>query len=208
MLIAVGLFDRAGGGRSATLEEVDPLYVVAADHAVIRPEGAPASLPALGRGAATIRRALAALEAGEEAAAMAAIGEIPRTSPFADWKYLVRGLAAYYREDADGMQANWERLAPERFASRIAASLKALADAASASDPETAERLARLGRGLAGGPVLECLQRLQNFVVASRWREAVKLLRIASPRLRQLDPALPERLGTALYAVLVPERGS
>ena len=87
-----------------------------ADHAVLRPEEAPSSQPSIRQGAETIRRALAALEAGDEAQSMAVLKDIPRAFPFADWKYLVRGLAAYYRQDAAEMQANWERLDAGRFA--------------------------------------------------------------------------------------------
>ncbi len=134
LLIAVGLFGRSGGGGRGgggpPLKDDDPLCVVVADHAVLRPDGAPASLRAIGQGAATIRRALAALEAGDEPQAVALLKDIPRASPFADWKYLVRGLAAYYRQDPAEMQANWERLEAGRFAARIAAPLKALADPA------------------------------------------------------------------------------
>jgi len=49
LLIALGLFDRVGAasGASASLDEGSSLYATAADHAVLRPERAPASLPAL-----------------------------------------------------------------------------------------------------------------------------------------------------------------
>jgi tetratricopeptide (TPR) repeat protein len=205
LLIAVGLFDRAttAGRGGPLLQEGDPLYVAAADHAVLRPEGAPASLPAIRQGGAVVRRALAALEAGDEAQAMALLKDVPRGSPFADWKYLVRGLAAYYRQDAAGMQANWERLDPGRFAARVAAPLRALANGASAADPATAQRLARLGKNVLGGPILDRLQRLQELVLADRWPEVLKLLRASGPLLDQVDPALPRRIGQVLYATLV-----
>ena len=53
-----------------------------------------------------------------------------RNSPFAEWKFFVRGLAAYYRHDDEAMRANWDRLAPDRFAARLAAPLRRLADPA------------------------------------------------------------------------------
>jgi tetratricopeptide (TPR) repeat protein len=203
LLIAAGLFGRTRGiGKAGPpLEDGDPLCVVVADHAVLRPEEAPASLPAIRQGAATIRRALTALEAGSEAEAVALLSDIPHASPFAEWKYFVRGLAAYYREDAAAMQANWERLDAARLAARIAAPLKALADPAAAADsPRMAPTLARLGRHALGGPVLDRLQKLQDHLLAGRSREAVKLLRASGPLFGDVDPSLPQRLVAVLYA--------
>ena len=207
LLVALGLFNRVAAvdGANASLEEGSPLYVAAADHAVLRPDKAPASLPAIRQGAGTIRRALAALETGDEAEAMAALKDIARASPFADWKYFVRGLAAYYRQDSAEMQANWDRLDAGRFAARIAASLKVLADPAVVpmDDFRTTDTLARLGSAVLGGPILARLQTLQGHVAAGRWREAVKLLRAANPLLCQIDSTLPQRLANVLYAAIV-----
>ncbi|MGA2619506.1 MAG: hypothetical protein ABSF26_18000 [Thermoguttaceae bacterium] len=204
LLIAVGLFGRSGG-VGPPLKDDDPLCVVVADHAVLRPEGAPAALRAIREGATTIRRALTAMEGGDEPQAMALLKDIPRASPFADWKYLVRGLAAYYRQDTAEMQANWERLDAGRFAARIAAPLKALADlaAASAGSPRTADGLARLKSAVAAGPLLKRLEKLQDLVIAGRYRDALRLLRDSATILRQTDPALPQRLGMVLYATMV-----
>ncbi len=68
--------------------------------------------------------------AGDENAALAALGDVPRNSPFAEWKLFVRGLAAYYRHEDEAMRANWDRLAADRFAARLAAPLRRLADPA------------------------------------------------------------------------------
>jgi hypothetical protein len=139
MLIAVGLSHRLaklGGGASPLEDAANPLYLAAADHAVLRPDDA-AGPTEINRGARAIRRALEALEADREAEAFSLLQDIPRGSPFADWKYFVRGLAAYYRQDAAESQANFARLQPGRFAARIAAALATLARAAEApaNDP-------------------------------------------------------------------------
>ena len=210
LLIAVGLFDRAGvsGGANPLLDEQSPWFLAAADHAVLRPELAPAKFPAIGQGAGTIRQALAAVEAGDEPLATAVLRDVPRASPFADWKYFVRGLAAYYRQDAAETQANWDRLDSTRFAARIAATLKALADPAAAAldDARMADALHRLGSGVARFAVLKRLQRLQEQAVAGRWREAVKLLRSSQPLFLEADPALPQRLTMVLCAGII-QRG-
>jgi tetratricopeptide (TPR) repeat protein len=204
LLVALGLFNRLAkiNGGTAVLEEGNPLYSRAADHAVLLPEKAPASLPAVRRGAEAIRQALAAIEADDEAAAMTAMKDIPRTSPFADWKYFVRGLAAYYRQEPVEMAANWDRLEAGRFAARIAASLKVLADPSVVplDDFRSSDTLARLGSKVLGGPIMAQLLKLQAHIAARRYHDAVKVLRGANPLLKQLDPALPQRLTRLLYA--------
>ncbi|MHB1034977.1 MAG: tetratricopeptide repeat protein [Pirellulales bacterium] len=207
LLMALGLFDRIATANEAgtPFEEGGPLYVAAADHAVLRPEGAPASLPPIRQGAQTVRRALAALEAGNESEAMAALKDVPRASPFADWKYFVRGLAAYYREDAAEMRANWDRLIAGRFAARIAAPLQALADPSvvSADGPQTAEAIAWLGSEVLGEPITDRLQTLQGHLAAGRWREAVRLFRAASKLLGRIDATLPQQVAMVLYGTFV-----
>jgi tetratricopeptide (TPR) repeat protein len=103
------------------------------------------------------------------------------------------------------MQANWDRLDAGRFAARIAASLKVLADPAVVpmDDFHTSDMLTRLGSKVLGGPILAQLQTLQGHVAAGRWREAARLLRSANPVLRTVDSTLPQRLTNILYAAIV-----
>ncbi len=207
LLVALGLFNRiaAVSGVDSSIEEGSPYYIAAVDHAVLRPDNAPPSLPAVRQGAKTIRQALSALEAGDEAEAMAALKDVARTSPLADWKYFVRGLAAYYRQDADEMPANWNRLDAGRFAARIAAALKFFADqdTVPTDDVRMADALARLNGGILGKPELAQLQTLQGYVAAGRWREMVKLLPAVNQSLRHIDPTMAQRLAADLYATVV-----
>ena len=46
--------------------------------------------------------------------------DLARSSVLSEWKFFVRGLAAYYRHDADDVKANWDRLDPKRKAFPIA----------------------------------------------------------------------------------------
>ena len=184
LLLAVGLYDQAvtSGKISGGGQEADPAVLArAADRAVADPASAPASLAGIREGAAMVSAALDALYAGDEGAALAALGEVPRNSPFAEWKLFVRGLAAYYRHDDEAMRANWDRLAPDRFAARLAAPLRRLADPAwaiwrsplrpPAIRRSSARRFAFWKRNLCGGPVvwyLESLQRACGKVAGAR----------------------------------------
>lgn len=69
--------------------------------------------------AALVRSALEAVEAGKDEAAAESLRGIPRSSLAADWRYFVRGLSAWYANDAETVDANWNRLEPGRAPSRI-----------------------------------------------------------------------------------------
>jgi tetratricopeptide (TPR) repeat protein len=175
------------------------LEAAAADQAVLHPERTAAD-PALRQGAAATRSALAALgDGGDESAALAGLRDVPRSSPFGDWKVFARGLAAYYRRDPDAMRANWDRLAPGRAAARIAQTLRALADPSAGGDLAAGPGLAALEHAALGGPVLADLQQLRDHAANDRWPEALRLLGGLGVRLRRIDPALPGRVTRALY---------
>ncbi|MFW6125335.1 MAG: tetratricopeptide repeat protein [Pirellulales bacterium] len=202
LLVAVGLLDRGLADGAESAAEADPrLLTAAADHAVVRPADAPASLPGIREGAAAVRAALEALGKDDETAAVGRLKGIGRNSPFADWKLLVRGLAAYYRDDASEMQANWDRLDADRLPARIARSLRALADPASAdrNDPQVKRGLGQLTSETLGGPVLSDLYDLRDHLAAGRWKNAVASLGKSLPALRRLDATLAERLVAILY---------
>jgi len=203
ILLALGMFDRRGG-RSKPLDiSVDsPLLCKAADHAVLRPQETPASLPEVCRGALQIRAALEAVEEGNDERVAVLLKDLPRSSPFADWKYFVRGLAAYYRQDAEEMQANWARLDPNRFGTRIAENLTALAKAG-ANGSRLAGATTRVQEQVLGAPILSRLTYLQAHVAAGRWNDALRELKRSAKTFRQFDPGLPERIAAVLYPTIV-----
>ena len=101
-----------------------------ADLSVLHPERATTVPPEVRAGAETVRAALAALQAGDEAGAIDALRDVARSSPWSDWKLFVRGLAAFSRREVDVARANWDRLDPKRAAARIARSLIAISSGA------------------------------------------------------------------------------
>jgi tetratricopeptide (TPR) repeat protein len=111
-----------------------------------------------------INEALARYETGDDDAARARLGAIGLSSPFLDWKLLVRGLLAFAGGDTARTLDNWSRLDPDRLASRVVAPLRCALDptyrAAQATDAQVT--LQRRGDRLIGGlaPALHELQRL------------------------------------------------
>src|SRR5262249_56926659 len=82
--------------------------------------------------------------AGLDDAARETLQGIGLSSPFLDWKLLVRGLLAYYQNDDARAAENWSRLDPERLPAQLAAPLRYAADAEfrKAQPPEPLRRRA------------------------------------------------------------------
>ncbi len=73
--------------------------------------------------AKTVRDAIAEVCARLPGEAVQRLAEIPRRSPFADWRLFVRGLIAWQNHDLAAAKTAWDRLESERRPWRIAASL-------------------------------------------------------------------------------------
>ena len=178
LLLSVGMFDCLPQGDGALSdEERDRLRVKAADQAVAHPLNTPKSMPEVREDAQRIRAALEAVERGDESVALAHLRDIPRQSLFADWKFFVRGLIAYYRRDKTGIEANWNRLDADRAAARIAAPLKVVAGMAPPRDDGNLRaKVGRLTNQAAEGAVLGKLTRLRQSAADHDWPLLLKTL--------------------------------
>lgn len=205
MLLSVGLLNQLPRDEAGVSEEErQRLNVKAADLAVLHPEVSPKEMPEIQAGARAIREALAALYRGDEAAATACLQNLPRQSPFADWKYFARGLAAYYRHDATEMSANWSRLDADRPAAKIAAPLRAMSgDVTVAQDHRLAAKISRLEKMAIDQAVLSQLKRIRQAVADGEWKDAYKSLRQVRGGLSKLDANLFHRAVSWLTGVLV-----
>src|SRR5262249_33627227 len=119
---ALALQERLGG---TGLKEQGTRAV--ADQLVIHPERAVAAALEDAREARVVRRALDALQAGDEDGALGMLRDLPRSSPLSEWNLFVRGLAAFERGDDGEAGANWDRLDPGRAGAAIAGRLRRLA---------------------------------------------------------------------------------
>jgi len=66
---------------------------------------------------------LALVTQRDDDAALAAIASIPRSSPYAQWRLLIRGLISLYDGDGPAAQLNWAKLEPTRRPYWIAAAI-------------------------------------------------------------------------------------
>ena len=205
LLLSVGMFDCLPQGDDAlTAEERDRLRVKAADQAVARPENAPQSMPELRADAERIRAALEAVQREDETVALGYLKGIPRQSLFADWKYFVRGLIAYYRREKADLAANWDRLDPDRAAARIAAPLKVLAGVVSPrQDSGLRLKVNRLEKQATNQTVLGQVMRLRQSVSDQDWPKVINVLRAVHGELRRCDADVCRQLVSCLCGILI-----
>jgi tetratricopeptide (TPR) repeat protein len=142
-----------------------------------------------------VRTAFARYEAGDDDAARGALQAVGLSSPFLDWKLLLRGLIAYAAGDDGRALDNWSRLAPDRLAARLAAPLRFALDPAyrAAHPPAAQATLQRQGDRLVGGPV-PGLRALQGLLARGRLADAFRQAEAVLPDLRR---DLPQRPGSA-----------
>lgn len=76
------------------------------DNCVVQSQGLQGVSQDVRETAAVIRQAWELVTEGREAEGLELLREIPRQSPFADWRMFLRGLAAFYRNDAESQTAN------------------------------------------------------------------------------------------------------
>ena len=195
-------------GRIDSPEARERLSRQAADQAVLHPERAAEVTPEVRQGSLRVREALQALDAGDDEKAMAALQDVSRASPFADWKLFVRGLSAHTKGKVEEARANWNRLDDGRAAARIARKLLALTGPS--SDPESGGERPVAAVGLDAietqvfrEPVLGLLEQLRGLVAEGRWGDAVRRLSTLRFRLRNIDPRLAERLTRVLYFPII-----
>jgi tetratricopeptide (TPR) repeat protein len=210
--------------RHSSPEAQEALRLKVADEAVLHAKASLAAAPDIRQGAQRIRNALAAIERSNETEAFELLQEIPRNSPWADWRYFVRGLAAFYRHDNEQAAENWERLDPQRAASRIATVLKrALSVLEQPAGAEAGPSAARVPQdavdGLAlyevaafGEPLLMRLAQLQRHISNradgdvdwhNDWHKASQILAPLRLGLRKLDVRLAQRLTEVLLDPLI-----
>ena len=118
LLMSLGLSQKAFQiqERLGRPELKDELAELAADQAVIHPERIGQMSSEIARDATLVRQSLERLQAKDEAGAFSMLRDIARSSPLSEWKFFVRGLAAFYRGEAEEAKTNWDRLDPKRKA--------------------------------------------------------------------------------------------
>jgi tetratricopeptide (TPR) repeat protein len=152
-----------------------------------------------------IRQAFAHYEVGRDDAARAALNGIGLSSPFLDWKLLLRGLIAWAANDTPRAVENWSRLAPDRLPARLADPFRLTADKQFRTNLP-ADRLTAVARQAdqLSGPLGQTLRRLRKQLASEEsFPDALETARALLPDLKRDAPELVPRLANILYWSLV-----
>jgi len=204
-LMALGLAQKAAEfqERLGTADDKTRLMEIAADMAVVHPERAEHTTAEVGRDARLVRQAIERLERGDEAGAFEVLRDLPRSSLLSEWKYFVRGLAAFHRSDTEVREANWGRLETRRMPSRIAQRLSSFVSQANSGSDENDDR--ELEKLVFGEPVIARFRRIWVLVAEREWDEILRELGPLRQSLHRIDAKLPERLTRVLIGSLIHE---
>jgi tetratricopeptide (TPR) repeat protein len=192
LLVRMGLFEQYAPKFGIAQESMNGSQLeVLADSAVLSGKCGMAELSV---GASAVRDSLQSFERGELDVALHAVDAIPRSSPFADWKLFLRGLAAYYRGEDSVAIANWERLDKTRKAHRIASCLQPLLGAAAGARSAHTDRAIAIVERAVGGESLSHLENMRVALNDGDPRRASEVMKICLATLLQRDSRLRDRV--------------
>lgn len=168
-----------------------------------RAEGAPAEIKAE---FPILQQACLHYDAGRDEPAKESLQKFGLTSPFLQWKLLLRGLIAYAGNDTARAAENWQRLNPEFLPATLAAPLRATVDDAfrQSLSKETLASFQNQTENQFSGGVAAGLREIQKVTGRDQpltpvWKQVEALL----PKLRSSHPNLVPRLGNVLYHAIV-----
>jgi tetratricopeptide (TPR) repeat protein len=187
-------------GRPELQDELDEL---AADQAVIHPERMGQMSAEIARDATLVRQSLERLQAKDEAGALSMLRDIARSSPLSEWKYFIRGLAAFQRGEAAEAKTNWDRLDPKRKAFPITKRLSRLVQEDGPSSDNA--NFEKWETAAFGEPVLARLHQVRTHAAHQEWDKVIRLLGGLRQNLHRIDPKLPARVTGVLTGSLIKE---
>lgn len=152
-----------------------------------------------------VRQAFADYEAGRDEPAREKLSGIGLTSPFLEWKLLLRGLMAWSANESARAVENWSRLSPDRLPAKLAEPFRVISDKSYAATLP-ANRMAAMSRQaetLMGG-VADGLRRLRKQLSNDETiPQAIETARVVVPELKRVAPELLPRLSNIVYWTLV-----
>ena len=196
------LLGLAAGGGPPALETLDPEFLARlADDALVHPQRVAPSYSDLLSQARQVRKALEAIEHGEDSAATELLKDISQKSPFAEWKLLARGLSAHYTGDAERRDQNWDRLSVRRPPYRIAQSLRVAWGLKQPNEVgfDTAGRLRRLEFSALADAALRQLKELASHSRKNHWKPVLRGFRTFAIRFANTHKELIDRITEVLW---------
>jgi hypothetical protein len=142
--------------------------------------------------AATLAAAFDAVTSGPVDEEALALPDIPRRSPLAPWKLLIRAIGAFYRRDDEACRKSLHAIGPGVAAARLVSALRALLGEKMPLQPAAAALVAQVTGGVE--VLRETLRKLDRALDNRDQPRILALIRDAVSACRQGRPELLERL--------------
>lgn len=186
VLLRESIDPRLPSGRAAEVQaeirrEIrDPSQI--ADSGVLPPDHP------LRAAAQAVRTALNAVTSGPVTSEQIALAEIPRSSPLAPWKMLVRAIDAIHRGDHALCERCAAAIGEDSPAARLVPALRAMMGKPQALSPAAAELVKRVTGGWA--PLRSSLERLDAAYAGKKIAAILAEIKTAMALCREADPEL------------------
>lgn len=137
---------------------------------------------------------------GKDQEARDALNAIGLTSPFLEWKVLLRGLLAWAVNDDAKALENWKRLDPKRLPFQIAKPHRAMIDPEYRASLSVDDAKKSLSTGdTKRAPILKALQELPKAAATDKLLQWLKEVPRWLGDLRQINPEYVQRLSNIVY---------
>jgi tetratricopeptide (TPR) repeat protein len=148
--------------------------------------------------------AFALYESGQDDAAREKLQTVGLSSPFLDWKLLLRGLIGHASGDDARALDNWSRLTEGRLAARLVAPLRFALEPAfrTIHPPAVQTTLQQQGDRLVGGLSLK-LRTIQRLLTRPRLADAFRQAQALLPELQSELPHAADRLAGCFRAAII-----
>ena len=161
--------------------------------ALVRCKALPSDHP-LKKGALAVMEAFAAVTSGPIRDKTIALPDIPRRSPMAPWKMLVRAIACFYRRDDEACENCLQAIDPESAPARLVPTIRAMIAGKSNGRLKGSPRvlIAKVNGNRA--KVRDSLQILDRVLAKKNRRKMLKIIQDTVNKCEQACPELLDRL--------------
>ncbi len=153
----------------------------------------------LRQSAAAITKAFTAVTRGPVSDDDVALPEVPRRSPLAPWKALIRAIACFYRSDDEGCEKWLTLVAPDSAPARLAPAMRTMIGTASSDNlgPKAIKFVAKVGGDL--GAMRMCAEAFDRTWPSGKVRQQNSAIRGVLKACAQAPASMANRIRQHLY---------
>lgn len=147
-----------------------------------------------------LRRGFEAVTRGEVSDQELALTSIPRRSPLASWKLLLRAIAAFYRDDSEVMQRSLRAVESGSVPARLLPALRAMTGELPAASLSASSHALLTGVCQKEGPLNKTLRTLEDALSKGNHKGVLRAVATAVGQCKKSHPEVLDRLRQSIEA--------